>query len=215
MGDNKANKVAQAIRRVIYIGAFGHVRWLEWDLNVILRKNVGRCVRYQVVVGCIHRKGLIIQALQAISHCNWDLRSNWGILKTPRVFQDRCDCRKWICTPPRSPSCYYKRRPHVLYSSFLVVLVCHWQYILIAGTVRSHRYRSQSQSQSRRLKKLRNILDKMRRCYLLALCPSNPLLPPPLTGSDSQRYSTTALAAVHLISLIVCASAAASSCFEG
>lgn len=31
----------------------------------------------------------------------------------------------------------------------------------------------------------------------------------------SQKYSTIALAAVHLMSVIVCASAAASSCFEG
>ena len=84
---------------------------------------------------------------------------------------------------------------------------------VIAGIARRRsRRRNHNRNRSHRLKKLRNILDKMRRCYLLALCP---LLPPPLTDAHSQRYSTTALAAVHLISLIVWASAAASSCFEG
>jgi len=67
-----------------------------------------------------------------------------------------------------------------------------------------------SSSVIRRLKQLRHILDQMRRYPNNQSSPNLPSFPAHL-----QKYSTTALAAVHLISVSVCASAAASSCFEG
>jgi hypothetical protein len=65
------------------------------------------------------------------------------------------------------------------------------------------------------LKKLSHVFDQMRRCvtHFVSPCPS--LSEPFECDGNVQKYSTTALAAVHLMSQIVCASANASSAFEG
>jgi hypothetical protein len=72
------------------------------------------------------------------------------------------------------------------------------------GKVRNSQKRSLLKTASRRIRQ-DEVLRTISLPSVSTQVPSYPL----------QKYSTTALAAVHLISVIVCASAAASSCLDG